>query len=86
MSNYIFEPVKPVVETKFGKLRGVTYGDVNDDGDVNVRDYGLLQQHLNDWDVSLFESACDVTGDGEVNVRDYGLLQQYLNDWDVTLK
>lgn len=29
MSNFIFEPVKPIVETKFGKLRGVTYGDVN---------------------------------------------------------
>ena len=29
MNQYIFEPVKPVVETKFGKLRGVTYGDVN---------------------------------------------------------
>ena len=29
MNQYIFDPVKPVVETKFGKLRGVTYGDVN---------------------------------------------------------
>ncbi len=29
MNQYVFEPVKPVVETKFGKLRGVTYGDVN---------------------------------------------------------
>lgn len=29
MNKYVFEPVKPVVETKYGKLRGVTYGDVN---------------------------------------------------------
>ena len=29
MNQYVFEPVKPVVETRFGKLRGVTYGDVN---------------------------------------------------------
>ena len=29
MNQYVFEAVKPVVETKFGKLRGVTYGDVN---------------------------------------------------------
>lgn len=29
MNQYVFDPVKPVVETKFGKLRGVTYGDVN---------------------------------------------------------
>ena len=61
-------------------------GDVNDDGDVNVRDLGLLQQYLNDYDVTLNLDAADVTGDGEVNVRDYGLLQQYLNDYDVELK
>ncbi len=29
MNQYVFEPQKPVVETKTGKLRGVTYGDVN---------------------------------------------------------
>ena len=29
MNQFIFDPVKPVIETKFGKLRGVTYGDVN---------------------------------------------------------
>lgn len=29
MNHFVFEPVKPVVDTKFGKLRGVTYGDVN---------------------------------------------------------
>ena len=29
MNQYVFEPVKPVVETKYGRLRGVTYGEVN---------------------------------------------------------
>ena len=29
MNPYVFEPIRPVVETKQGKLRGVTYGDVN---------------------------------------------------------
>ena len=29
MNQFVFEPVKPVIETKFGNLRGVTYGDVN---------------------------------------------------------
>ena len=29
MNQYVFDPVKPVVDTKFGKLRGVCYGDVN---------------------------------------------------------
>ena len=61
-------------------------GDTNGDGEVNVRDYGLLQQYLNDYDVDIDLIAADVTGDGEVNVRDYGLLQQYLNDYDVQLQ
>ena len=29
MNQYTFEIQKPVVQTKFGQLRGVTYGDVN---------------------------------------------------------
>ncbi len=26
---YLYDPVDPIVETKFGKLRGYCYGDVN---------------------------------------------------------
>ena len=29
MNANIFDPVKPVAETRFGRLRGVRYGDVN---------------------------------------------------------
>ena len=68
------------------EVNPMTAGDVNGDGEINVRDYGLLQQYLNDWDVILSLEAADVNDDADVNVRDLGLLQQYLNDWDVTLK
>lgn len=61
-------------------------GDVNGDGNVNVRDLGLLQQYLNGFDVTIDEAAANVNGDGSINVRDYGLLQQYLNGFDVELK
>ena len=61
-------------------------GDLNGDGKVNVRDLGMLQQHLNGWDVEIIPEAADVTADGKVNVRDLGMLQQYLNGWDVELK
>ncbi len=60
-------------------------GDVNGDGKVNVRDLGLLQQHLNGWKVTVADAACDVNADGKRNVRDLGLLQQHLNGWDVEL-
>ena len=62
-----------------------TYGDVNDDGKVNVRDLGVMQQHLNGWSVEINVSAADVNADGKVNVRDLGIMQQHLNGWDVNL-
>ena len=61
-------------------------GDANSDGKVNGRDYSLLMQHLNGWDVEIDVGAADVTGDGNVNGRDYSLLMQYLNGWDVVLQ
>lgn len=60
-------------------------GDANGDKKINNRDVGLLQQYLNDWQVTVSMSGADVNGDGAVNNRDVGLLQQYLNGWDVTL-
>lgn len=62
-----------------------TPGDTDGDGKVNIRDLGLLQQHLNGWDVDIHTSACDVNGDRKANIRDLGLLQQHLNGWDVEL-
>ena len=62
------------------------YGDVNGDGKVNNRDLGILQQYLNDYDVTVDMEASDVTHDDKVNNRDLGLLQQYLNDWEVDLE
>ncbi len=61
-------------------------GDVNNDGKVNVKDLGLLQQHLNGWEVEITQAAADVNGDDKINVKDLGLLQQHLNGWDVELE
>ena len=58
-------------------------GDVNGDGKTNVMDLGLLQRHLNNWNVTIVESAADINGDGKINVMDLGLLQRLLNGWQV---
>lgn len=60
-------------------------GDVNNDGNINIRDLGMLQQYLNGWDVIINEDAANVNGDANINIRDLGILQQYLNGWDVEL-
>ena len=66
----------------------ITYisGDVNNDGEVNNKDLGVLRRFLNDWDVKIDELASDVNRDGEINNKDLGILRRYLNDWDVELK
>lgn len=61
-------------------------GDVNSDGVVNNKDFGLLRQFLNNWEVEIDEKNADVNCDGTVNNKDMGLLRQYLNGWDVELK
>jgi hypothetical protein len=61
------------------------FGDVNDDGKINNKDLGLLQQYVNGWEVVVNEKAADVNGDSKVNNKDLGLLQQYVNGWDVEL-
>ena len=61
-------------------------GDVNEDGKVNIRDLGLVQQSLNGWNVTLNTDAADVNRDGKINIRDLGLIQQYLNGWNVELQ
>lgn len=61
-------------------------GDVNGDGKVNNKDFGILRQFLNNWDVEIDELAADVNRDGKVNNKDMGILRQYLNNWGVELK
>ena len=63
-----------------------TPGDVNRDGNINMKDLVLIQQFINHWDVSIVESAADVNDDGEINMKDLVLLQRYINGWEVVLK
>lgn len=58
----------------------VTPGDVNGDGKLNNRDLALLQQYLNEWDVTVDEDAADLNGDGKHNNRDLSELQKILNN------
>ena len=66
-------------------LSNVTPGDVNEDGKVNIRDVGVMQQWMNGWSVAMNEMAADVNCDGKVNIRDIGLMQQWMNGWNVEL-
>lgn len=60
-------------------------GDANGDGEVDNKDYAVLMQSINGWDVEINEAAADVYKDGKIDNKDYAILMQYLNNWDVTL-
>ena len=62
---------------------GIILGDVNNDGKVNVRDLGVLIQHLNKWAITIVADAADMTRDGCINMRDLAILQRFLNGWDI---
>ena len=83
-SNY--NAAQKTIDITVDNTNVITPGDVNGDGNVNMKDYSLLQQYLNNWDVTIIEPAADVNADKKINMKDYSLLQQYLNGWEVELK
>ena len=62
-----------------------TPGDVNDDGDINMKDLTRLQQYLAQWEVKINKENANVNGDSDINMIDLTRLQQKLADWDVEL-
>ncbi len=60
-------------------------GDVNNDGKINGKDYAMILQYVNGWEVEIIKEAADVNSDGRINGRDFATLLQYVNGWNVTL-
>lgn len=60
----------------------VRWGDVDDNGILNMTDLGRLQQHINFGHIMRVEfsgAAADVEVDGVVNMTDLSLLQRHTN-------
>ena len=55
------------------------YGDVNGDGNVNMKDLTALQRWINGWNISISTENAEVTGEGSINMRDLVGLQRYIN-------
>lgn len=60
-------------------------GDIDGNGEVNLKDATRLMKYLADWDVEVNLAAADTNGDGEVNLKDATHLMKYLANWAVTL-
>lgn len=67
---------------------GFVYGDVNGDGEVDVKDAVLLKKYLAEFEDainSLDKGAGDVTGDNEITSADAVRLLKALAEYDVEL-
>ncbi len=80
--------IVPIVDNGSVKIIDINpqKGDVNGDGNVNGRDYAVLIQFINNWNVEIVKEAADVNNDGKINGRDYAMLMQYLNGWGIEFK
>ncbi len=64
----------------------VKYGDVNDDGSIDLKDVTELRRALADWDVTVNAEAADVNKDGSLDLKDLVILRRYLaGGWGVSL-
>ena len=64
-----------------------TPGDVNTDGNVDLKDVILLRRALANWDVQTHAYNGDVNADGSVDLKDAALLTRFLaGGWNVELQ
>ena len=65
-----------VARVFFTVTEPVFNGDVNGDGDIDVRDLVRIQKWL--VEISDDDTGCDVNGDGYVDANDTKELRQYI--------
>ncbi len=78
-------PLEGVQDGGSEEVGSTKIGDVNGDGNVDVKDSALMKRHLAGWDVKIDESVADVNGDGNIDVKDSALVKRLLAGWDVVL-
>ena len=63
-------------------------GDVNSDGNVDLRDVVILTRYLaGGWNVNVNTKNADVNADGKADLKDTVLIRRYLaGGWGVSLK
>lgn len=66
-----------VMET-IEKLPHVVFGDVNGDGEVDIKDSALIKRHLAGWEVDMNMAAADLDGDGNITIKDSALIKRKL--------
>ncbi|MBQ7186388.1 MAG: dockerin type I repeat-containing protein [Ruminococcus sp.] len=61
------------------KATDVIPGDVDDSGEVNMKDITTLQRYVNGWDVTINAANSDLDGSGDIGMKDITALQRLIN-------
>ncbi|MDD6035060.1 MAG: InlB B-repeat-containing protein [Lachnospiraceae bacterium] len=72
--------------TAFAKTSNILYGDVNNDGKVDLFDPLMLTRYIADENPSGFNfTKADVNVDRKADLADLLMLRKYLADWNINL-
>ncbi len=74
-----------VTADSFENENAVMLGDLNENGEVDLRDVVLLYQLFSGCEVDVNPVAADVNCSGQPDIRDVVLLYQAFSGWEVTL-
>ena len=75
------ETIPTTVTAASVRVGTYVYGDVDGDGNVNIKDWGRMRSHINGTNLlDGYAFACaDVTQDGNVNIKDWGRMRSHIN-------
>ena len=62
---------------------GVVYGDVNNDGAVNMKDILQLRKYIAGYSVTINETNTDVNLDGSINMKDVLVIRKYIAGYKI---
>lgn len=80
MSFMLSEKSDSEIDNYIAAYEPLTLGDVNSDGDINIKDVTMIQKHIAELEqLSKNQSICaDTNGDGTINIHDATLIQKYI--------
>ena len=57
-------------------------GDINGDGKVNIKDWNILYNHINETEqLTGYQLLCaDINGDGKVNIKDWNRMYDHITE------
>lgn len=64
-----------------GNPNGIIYGDVIDDGEIDVSDIIHYMQYVKGWDVEIESEIGDLNKDSAIDAIDVTLLSKYVAQW-----